>query len=128
VGTGEGPGAILTPEKTTGAPGTLTVQGAVTFNSDAIYKVGLKTKDVIAGKTVANGVTIQSGASFSFVVHQHRVLRPGTLLTVLENTAGTPIAGAFSNLPDGSTFMVGLNTYRVSYEGGDGNDLTLTVQ
>jgi autotransporter-associated beta strand protein len=128
VGTGSGLGAILTPEKTTGAPDVLTIQSALTFNSDAIYEVGLKTKGAIAGKTVANGVTIQSGASFSFVVHQHRVLRSGTLFTVLENTAATPIAGAFSNLPDGSTFTVGLNTYKVSYEGGDGNDLTLTVE
>jgi autotransporter-associated beta strand protein len=127
IGTGSGPGATLTPEKTTGAPDVLTIQSALTFNSDAIYEVGLKTKGAISGKTVANGVTIQSGASFSFVVHQHRVLRAGTLFTVLENTAGTPIAGAFSNLPDGSTFTVGLNTYKVSYEGGDGNDLTLTV-
>lgn len=128
VGTGEGPGAILTPEKPSGAPDVLTIQSMLTFNSDAIYEVGLKTKGAIAGKTVANGVTIQSGASFSFVVHQHRVLRSGTLLTVLENTAAAPIAGAFINLPDGSTFMVGLNTYQVSYKGGDGNDLTLTVQ
>jgi len=128
VGMGTGPGAILTPEKTTGAPDVLTIQSALTFNSDGIYEVGLKTKGAIAGKTVANGVTIQSGASFSFVVHQHRVLREGTVLTVLENTAGTLIAGAFGNLTDGSTFTVGLNTYKVSYEGGDGNDLTLTVQ
>src|SRR5262249_46025305 len=99
VGTGEGPGAILTPEKTTGAPDVLTIQSPLTFNSDAIYEVGLKTKGALAGKTVANGVTIETGASFAFVVHQHRVLRSGTLFSVLENTAGTPIAGVFSNLP-----------------------------
>lgn len=128
VGTGTGPGATLTPEKTTGAPDVLTVQSALTFNSDGLYEVGLKTKGAVAGKTVANGVTIQSGASFAFVVHQHRVLRSGTLFTLVENTAGTPIAGTFSNLPDGSTFTVGLNTYKASYEGGDGNDLTLTVK
>ena len=129
VGTGRGPGAVLTPEKPAGGPDVLIVQSALTFNSDAIYEVGLKTKGAIAGKTVANGVTIQSGASFSLLVHQHHcVLRAGTVLTVLENTAETPIAGVFSNLPDGSTFTVGLNTYKVGYEGGNGNDLTLTVE
>ena len=47
---------------------------------------------------------------------------------LFNNTAATPIAGTFSNLADGSTFTVGTNTYLVSYEGGTGNDLTLTVQ
>jgi hypothetical protein len=42
--------------------------------------------------------------------------------------ANTPISGTFSNMPDGSTITVGNNTYLVSYEGGTGNDLTLTVQ
>jgi hypothetical protein len=36
-------------------------------------------------------------------------------------------AGAFSNLADGSTLIVGNNAFQANYEGGDGNDLTLTV-
>jgi len=51
----------------------------------------------------------------------------GTVFTVINNTATTPIAGTFSNLPDGSTFAANGNTYQVNYDGGDGNDLTLTV-
>ncbi len=31
------------------------------------------------------------------------------------------------NLPDGGSITVGNNTFQASYEGGDGNDLTLTV-
>src|SRR5439155_19436867 len=46
---------------------------------------------------------------------------------VIDNTSASPIAGTFSNLPDGGTFTSNDNTYQVSYEGGDGNDLTLTV-
>jgi hypothetical protein len=45
----------------------------------------------------------------------------------LNNTAAAPIAGSFSNLPDGSTFISNGNRFKVNYEGGDGNDLTLTV-
>ena len=55
-------------------------------------------------------------------------LASGTIFTVINNTSATPIAGAFSNLPDNSTFTSNGNTYKVSYEGGTGNDLTLTVQ
>jgi hypothetical protein len=51
----------------------------------------------------------------------------GTVLTVISNTAATPIAGTFTNLPDGSTFGDHRNTFQASYTGGDGNDLTLIV-
>ena len=51
----------------------------------------------------------------------------GTVLTVINNTAATPIAGTFANLPDGSTFTTHTNTFQANYEGSDGNDLTLTV-
>jgi len=45
----------------------------------------------------------------------------------LSNTSATGIFGTFANLADGSTVTVGVNKLQVSYSGGDGNDLTLTV-
>jgi len=41
---------------------------------------------------------------------------------------GNAISGTFGNLADGSTLTAGRNNLLVSYTGGDGNDLTLTVQ
>jgi hypothetical protein len=76
---------------------------------------------------IANGVRINSLAFFSLVgVGNHR-LAPGTVFTAISNTAPTPISGTFANLANGSMFTVGNNTFQASYEGGDGNDLTLTV-
>ncbi len=55
---------------------------------------------------------------------------PGTVLTLVDNTGLLPIAGAFSGLPEGGgvTLLFGATPYlfQVSYQGGDGNDLTLT--
>ena len=51
----------------------------------------------------------------------------GTVITVISNTSATPISGRFFNLPDGFIVNVGGNNCQVSYFGGDGNDLTLTV-
>ena len=68
-----------------------------------------------------------SGARFSLHRVGQGILTPGTVFTVIDNTAATPIAGTFRNLPDGSTFTVGPNTFQADYEGGDGNDLTLKV-
>jgi hypothetical protein len=57
----------------------------------------------------------------------NQTMSNGTALTLIDNTAETPISGTFKKLPDGVEITVGLNTFQVSYSGGDGNDLTLTV-
>jgi hypothetical protein len=54
-------------------------------------------------------------------------LLPGTAFTIINNTGITAIFGTFINLPDGGTITIGSNTFQANYEGGDGNDLTLTV-
>ena len=126
VGTGSGPGAALGPGRRGGKPDTLTIQSTLTFNSDATYNCGLNTKSAKADQVVANGVTVNN-AQFSLLSRGGLTLPAGTVLTVINNTAATPIAGTFANLPDGSTFTTHGNTFQANYEGGDGNDLTLTV-
>ena len=75
---------------------------------------------------IAEGV-ILSGAHFTGIAVGNATLARGAIFTVIDNTSGTPISGSFTNLPDGGTIAVGANTLQASYEGGDGNDLTLTV-
>jgi hypothetical protein len=97
------------------------------FQLHSTYKCELKSGTAKADKVVANGVTINSGAQFSLTDLASDVLPIGTAFTVIDNTAVTPIAGTFDNLADGSTITSGNNTFQANYEGGDGNDLTLTV-
>jgi autotransporter-associated beta strand protein len=127
VGIGSGTGAFLTPGMGASTATTLTIQSAVTFKADGTYTCRLNTKKTKADQLIANGVTIESGAQFAFKVTGDEQLRVGKSRTVISNTAATPISGTFANLPDGSTFTSGPNTFQASYEGGDGNDLTLTV-
>ena len=127
VGTGRGPGAVLSPGQNRARPRTLNIESTLTFNSDATYNFELNSNTGIAAKVVTNGVIIISGATFSFAEIGNVVLSPGTVFTAIDNTAGTPITGNFSNLADGSILTVGRNTFFIAYEGGDGNDLTLTV-
>jgi autotransporter-associated beta strand protein len=126
LGTGNGPGAFLAPGVKRSAA-TLTIQGTLTFNADSTYDVNLSTTQSIADKVVAHGVTIAGNAQFSFIPVGRGTLPLGTTFTVIDNTASTAIAGVFSNLPNGSTFTAGRNTFQVNYQGDDGNNLTLTV-
>jgi autotransporter-associated beta strand protein len=128
IGTGAGPGASLAPAHGTGNPATLTILNSLTFQADASYVYTFTATDGTprADQVSASGATIAAGAVFSFGAVQG-TLQIGTVLTAIDNTAATPIAGTFSNLPDGSTITIGGNTFQADYEGGDGNDLTLTV-
>lgn len=126
IGTGAGPGATLAPGGKENSPATLTVAHTLTFNADGIYAFGVYTNAAEADEVVAAGVTIRSGANFTPLVVGTSTIVQATF-TAIDNTARTPISGTFANLPDGGTITVGNTTFQANYEGGDGNDLTLTV-
>ena len=126
VGTATAAGVLAPGVGTT--PGTLTLLNSVTFNSASSYKVDTNSTSAKADRVLARGVTINSGAQFFFADHGSGTLPTGTVFTLIGNTATTAISGTFANLSEGLIFSIGSNTYRVSYHGGDGNDLTLTVQ
>jgi hypothetical protein len=120
-----GNGSFLTPGQKINRPGTITIQSSLTFAPDGFFNVSLG-RNLVISEAIANGVTIQSGAQFAFFNTHGGSVPVGTTLTLISNTAATPIAGSFENLPDGLVFTDHGNTFQVSYEGGDGNDLTLT--
>jgi autotransporter-associated beta strand protein len=127
IGTGSGPGAVLAPSVGVGQLAILTLQWTLTFKADGTYSYKLNTNNARADQVIANRVSIQSGAQFSFQSLGNRRLPIGTSFTAISNTSANPIAGTFANLPDGSTFTAGRNKFQVSYSGGDGNDLMLMV-
>lgn len=72
---------------------------------------------VAAGTTLAGAtLTTSMGGGYSAAV--------GDVLTIL--TAGTTLTGTFKNLPEGGHLTTGGKVFRISYTGGDGNDITLT--
>ena len=128
VGTGSGAGAFLAPAAGSNKQATLTIQSVLIFNSDATYTYSFKAKKnkVRTDFVIANGITIK-GASLSLSGQIQNPLRQGLVLTVISNTSAHPISGTFANLPDGAIVTVNGSNLQASYEGGDGNDLTLTV-
>jgi autotransporter-associated beta strand protein len=119
-------GASLAPGDAEGI-GTLSVQSLLTFGSRGGYKVDINSTSATADEVSAFGVAINSGARISIDDIGSGTLTRGTVFTIINNTDTAPIAGTFSNLPDGAIVSVNGNNLRASYEGGDGNDLTLTV-
>lgn len=125
IGDGSAPGAALVP----GIHGTglLTIRRSLTFKENSRYNWNVEATAIKADEVVAQGITIEPEVLFATVGRGNVPLPPGTIFTVIRNTAATPISGTFSNLGDGGTITVGGNTFQASYEGGDGNDLILTI-
>lgn len=120
-----GNGSFLTPGQSVTHPGTIMIANSLTFAPDGFFNVGLALGPT-AGQVAANGVTIQTGAQFAFFNNRGLAVPVGAVFRLINNTAATPIAGVFENLPDGLVFTDHGNRFAVNYEGGDGNDLTLT--
>src|SRR5262249_29431737 len=121
-----GTGVTLGPGANSIIPGTITIGNQLALKSDATYRLTVNSSTPAADLVSANGVRIL-GAQIIINEVGGATLPPGMAFTVISNTGRKPINGTFANLPDGGTITAGANTYQANYEGGDGNDLTLTV-
>ncbi|MFJ4205241.1 autotransporter [Streptomyces sviceus] len=52
---------------------------------------------------------------------------PARRITVLDNKGGAKIVGAFKGLKEGTRLKLADTTYRITYRGGDGNDVVLNA-
>jgi len=127
VGSGTDAAAALSPGLPGENPAALSLQGALTFRSMAAYKVTLNSTTAAADEVIADGVTIESGAMASIKDIGADIIPVETIFIIIDNSSTNPIAGTFANLGDNSSFTLNGNNFFVSYSGGDGNDLTLTV-
>ena len=105
--------------------GTLTILKDLNFGLVAIYVCRVDGDTGEADLVKANSITIDPTATLRLPATGTASV--GTVFTIMESTGDTPISGTFANLPDGGTIIAGNNTFQANYEGGDGNDLTLTV-
>ena len=110
-------------------PGILRT-GGVTFTAGSTFIVGLNGPYATAGidydQLNVTG-TVALGNAEPGPLRQVRPTAAGTVLVLIRNDGIDPVTGTFSGLPEGSPVTVGSFTGFISYAGGDGNDVTLTV-
>jgi autotransporter-associated beta strand protein len=126
VGTGSGRSGQLSPGTARGPIGQLLIQSELLFASGGNLIIQLDPQSATADQITTNGVIVSPGARIRLQIRPGTVSL-GTTFVIINDTAATPIAGTFSNLPDGAIVNLNGNNFQASYEGGDGNDLTLTV-
>ena len=110
-----------------GAVGRLTC-GGLTMNSGSYLGIQINGAAPATGydQLKVNGsVTIASGTSLLATLG----FAPtnGQTFVLVDNDGADPVSGTFDNLPEGATLTMNASDFQISYVGGTGNDIVLTV-
>ena len=115
----------LASSAVTASGGTLSVQGnasttgSVSIPGDGRFEIRPGTDTLTVGGDVTLGGALDVLAAPG--------LAAGTTFTILNKTSSGAVSGTFAGKANGSVFRASGYNWRISYTGGDGNDVTLTV-
>jgi hypothetical protein len=107
-------------------PGTLAM-GGLTMAAGSTLDLELNgtTAGTQYDQVAVTGAVALGGATLS--VSLGFVPTGGEVFTIIANDAVDPVVGTFAGLPEGSILIANGKSLRISYAGGDGNDVTLTA-
>ena len=126
------------------SPGTLTVRTILTLEDGSHYQAELFNKDsydkiivsdastttghpVILGSTVDAGVTVTGNPVLDVSLYTGATIKATDTFTIIDNLSTVPVQGTFRGLPEGATFAVNGGVFKITYVGGTGNDVVLSV-
>lgn len=93
----------------------------------SVYKMKILNKDHY-DQIAAEGVGLVNGR-LDLTYLEGGVIKKGDTFTIIDNKGSYPIEGSamFKDLPEGAEVTVGGAIFKISYVGGDGNDVVLTA-
>ncbi len=120
-------GALQTNNGFTLAPqGTPTVAGALTQSSSSALQVRLNSSTVGTGYDQLNASgTVTLAGNLDLVCGAN--LAPGSTFIILNKSGASAISATFAGKANNSTFTDDGYTFSISYTGGTGNDVVLTL-
>lgn len=114
------PGGTLAPQGSAVTAGNLTIGGGGCFE----VRINGPTAGTQYDQLSVGGSVTLAGALNIIAAPG---LTAGTSFTILNKTGAGAISGTFAAKPEGSVFASGGYNWLISYAGGDGNDVTLTI-
>jgi autotransporter-associated beta strand protein len=111
------------------SPGMLTVKSNFTLNAGGTLQIEINGTAPGSGHdqvklTSASSVITLAG---DLAIIATNGLATNTTFVILTNSGSAAVSGMFTGKPQGFTFFTSGHWWRVSYAGGNGNDVTLTV-
>jgi len=109
------------------SPGTLTVLQNLSLSGQSVYEVEIQSTQAYDQVRVGQDATL-SNATLRAVAYSGLSVKAGDQFTIIDNQGSNPVTGTFAGLAEGATLAFGDGgVLRISYVGGDGNDVVLTV-
>ena len=109
------------------SPGKITVLGDFSLENTGVYKAEILNKDHY-DQIVAHDVYIDAQSKLDLTYLAGGVIKKGDTFTIVSNNGTNSVQGTFKDLPEGAEVTVSGATFKISYVGGDGNDVVLTAQ
>lgn len=111
------------------SPGCIN-SGDLSFVAGATYQfeVGGVTACTEYDQTIVTGTVNLGNGTLSLVRFNDFKPAANQNYTIISNDAADNVTGTFAGLGEGATFTVDGYVFRISYVGGDGNDVVVTVQ
>lgn len=110
--------------------GKITASEAFGIFGVSVYKAEILDKDhydqIALEATLFYGLEL-GGSRLDLTYLEGGVIKKGDTFTIIDNKTTYPMSGTFKDLPEGAEITVGGATFKISYVGGDGNDVVLTA-
>jgi len=83
----------------------------------------------VTGTVILHSLSTPSSTPATLNTTIYGTFKPakGNVFKIIDNDGADAVEGTFKDLAEGATFEVAGNVFKISYVGGDGNDVTLTV-
>ena len=112
------------------SPGKITASEAFGMYNDGVYKAEILDKDhydqIVLETTLFYGLEL-SDSRLDLTYLEGGVIKKGDTFTIIDNKTTHLMRGTFKDLPEGAEVTVGGAIFKISYVGGDGNDVVLTA-
>lgn len=140
-GTLKGVGTVASLSASSGAkvapghsPGSMKVLTSLTLNEGSTFELELKNKDEYDRFQVGENhsdinnpaVQLENATLEGFISEGFNITASDTF-TIINNLSDTDVDGTFKDLPEGATFKISDGVFKITYVGGDGNDVVLSV-
>lgn len=109
------------------SPGKIAVLETFSLQNTGVYKAEILNKDHY-DQIVAQDVYIDAQSKLDLTYLAGGVIKKGDTFTIISNNGTNPVQGTFKDLPEGAEVTVSGATFKISYVGGDGNDVVLAAQ
>lgn len=116
-------GGDLQPGET--GPGALNVLSNANLAAGSDFRWNASSASTYSQLVVGGNVTLAGAFDVSALGAGYTPVQ-NTVYTLINNKGAQPVSGTFAGIAQGAVFVAFGDDWKISYQGGDGNDVTMT--